>query len=68
MVVDIFYDILGLMTLYNTQSGSKTMHAKSSLTNWGCVTVNTVPYMFEVIHGDCTFSTYSLGLAQSVIY
>ena len=43
--------------IYNTQSGSKTMRVKSSLLHWGCVTINTVPNMFEVIHKGCKFST-----------
>ena len=44
-------------SIYDTQSGSKTMRVKSSLLHWGGVTVNTVPNMFEVIHGDCKMST-----------
>ena len=44
-------------SINNTQSGFKTMCVKTSLSHRGGVTVNTVPNMFEVFHGDCKFPT-----------
>ena len=32
--------------------GAKTMRVATSISNWGVITVNTGPDMFEILYGD----------------